>query len=189
MSLEDAFASFPVLTTRRMRLRQMRTTDAPAVHAFKSDLEVTKHYGQEPHRSIDQTRAWIQRREDDYGRRETIFWVFALAGEDTAIGSSCFWNFDSGFHCAEIGYELHPAYWRQGLMSEALSAVLTYGFDELGLHRIEANPLAGNESSVKLLRKLGFTYEGCLRQRHFYRGNFGDQLYFGILKDEWTKPP
>lgn len=42
---------------------------------------------------------------------------------------------------------------------------------------------------MKLLRKLGFTYEGCLRQRHFYRGNFEDQLYFGILKDEWTKPP
>ena len=72
-------------------------------------------------------------------------------------------------------------------MIEAISAILNYGFTELGLHRIEANPLAGNRASRNLLLKLGFTYEGNLRQRIFFRDHFEDQNYFGLLKDEWVK--
>jgi RimJ/RimL family protein N-acetyltransferase len=72
-------------------------------------------------------------------------------------------------------------------MAEAVSAIIAYGFSELGLHRIEANPLAGNIASVNLLLKLGFTNEGNLRQRVFFRDRFKDQLHFGLLKDEWIK--
>lgn len=84
-------------------------------------------------------------------------------------------NFGTGFHCAEIGYELHRAYWRQGMMTEALPAVLTYGFTKLGLHRIEADPFARNTRSTSLLLKPGFTHEGTLRQRFFFRGHFENQ--------------
>lgn len=66
-----------------------------------------------------------------------------------------------------------------------MSAVLTYGFTKLGLHRIEANVGAGNTPSESLLLKLGFTFEGNLRQRYFFRGHFEDQHCFGMLKDEW----
>jgi ribosomal-protein-alanine N-acetyltransferase len=72
-------------------------------------------------------------------------------------------------------------------MAEALSAMLDYGFSDLGLHRIEAVPLAVNKPSHGLLCKLGFNYEGNLRQRHFFRGRFEDQFYFGLLKDDWQK--
>ena len=72
-------------------------------------------------------------------------------------------------------------------MTEAVSAILTYGFTELGLHRIEAVLLARNTSSKHLLQKLGFVNEGNLRQRVFFREAFEDQLYFGLLKDEWLK--
>jgi ribosomal-protein-alanine N-acetyltransferase len=136
---------------------------------------------------LDDTRGLIQRLQASYDRRESIFWCITLKGEDAVIGSCCFWNFSLGFHCAEIGYELHRAYWRKGVMAEAISAIVTYGFTKLGLHRIEANPLAGNVASRKLLLKLGFTYEGNLRQRVFFRDQFLDQHYFGLLKDEWLK--
>lgn len=186
MTLEEIFAKLPCLGTDRLRIRQMRTTDAPALFAIKSDLEVTKHYGQEPHRSLDQTREWVQKRIADYERREVIFWVLALRDDDTAIGSVCFWNFDPTLSCAEIGYELHPTYWRSGIMSEALSAIITFGFKQLALHRIEANPLAINQASSELLLKLGFKHEGTLRERVFFRGHFIDQLYFGLLEEEWS---
>ena len=88
---------------------------------------------------------------------------------------------------AETGYELHRAYWGQGIMAEAMSAVLTYGFTELGLHRIEADVAPENMRSKSLLLKLGFTFEGNLRQRYFFRGQFEDEHYFGLLKDEWLK--
>ena len=72
-------------------------------------------------------------------------------------------------------------------MSEAMPAVLTYGFTELGLHRIEAAVDSRNTRSKGLLRKLRFTYEGNLRQRFFFRDQFLDAHYFGLLKDEWLK--
>jgi ribosomal-protein-alanine N-acetyltransferase len=184
MTLDEAFAHLPILSTNRLLIRKMQMTDAEALFTIKSDLQVTSQYGQEPHRSLEETREWIQRRVINYERRDTIFWVITLRDEDTAIGSCCFWNFDPSFRCAEIGYELHPLYWHKGIMSEALSAILTYGFVELGLRRIEASPLAINEPSKNLLLKLGFKHEGTLRQRHFFRG-LVDQLYFGLLKEEW----
>jgi len=72
-------------------------------------------------------------------------------------------------------------------MVEAVSAVLIWGFNELKLHRVEANPLAKNIPSRSLLLKLGFTYEGNLRERIYFRGHFEDQLYFGLLKEIWQK--
>jgi RimJ/RimL family protein N-acetyltransferase len=185
MTIDAAFTHFPSLTSRRLYLRQVVTADAEALFAIKSDAEVTRHYGQEPHQSLEDTLGWIHRLQADYQQRQALFWCLTLKGEEKMIGECVFWNFDRGFHCAEIGYELHPAYWQQGIMAEALSAVLTYGFNELGLHRIEANPLAENEHSRNLLLKLGFKYEGNLRQRHFFHAHFEDQLYYGLLKEEW----
>jgi RimJ/RimL family protein N-acetyltransferase len=187
MTIEQAFTDFPSLPTQRLHLRQIRPTDDEALFAVKSQLEVTRRYGQEPHQSLDDTRAWIRRLQVSYEQRNALAWCMTLKGTDTLIGACMFWNFEAGFHGAEIGYELHQDYWQQGLMGEALSAILTYGFADLGLHRIEANPLAENTPSVGLLRKLGFTYEGNLRQRVFFRDHFQDQLYFGLLRDEWLK--
>lgn len=185
MNKNVAFTHFPILTTDRLQLRQIQPEDAEAIFAIKSDLEVTKHYGQEPHRTLSNTLAWLQRLKESYEHQEDIAWGITLKDQNSVIGVGVLWNFDSSFHCAEIGYELHPNYGKQGIMTEALSAILTFGFVELDLHRIEANPLTENTASRNLLLKLGFTYEGNLRQRHFFRGHFEDQLYFGLLKDQW----
>jgi ribosomal-protein-alanine N-acetyltransferase len=185
--IDAAFTLFPSITTERLRLRPIQTDDAEALFAIKSDLEVTRRYGQEPHGSLDETRAWIGRVQASAARRDALFWCLTLRGHETAIGACTLWNLDPSFHCAELGYELHRAHWGEGLMTEAASTVVAYGFTELGLHRIEACPLAGNPASGRLLLKLGFTREGNLRQRAFFRGHFEDQLYFGLLVDEWTK--
>ncbi len=186
MTLDGAFTHLATLSTERLSLRQMNPDDAEAVFTFKSDPSVTVCYGQEPHRTIEESRAWLQRRMDDYVIRDSIFWVLTLKDDDVAIGECCIWNFDSSFKCAEIGYELHARYWNKGLMAEALKAVLAYGFLEMGLHRIEASPFAGNIRSQNLLSKLGFRLEGTLRERHLFQGLFLDQMYFGLLKEEWS---
>jgi len=72
-------------------------------------------------------------------------------------------------------------------MTETVSAVVTYGFTVLELHRIEASPLARNTSSRKLLLKLGFVCEGNLRERLLFRNRLEDEHSFGLLKDEWLK--
>jgi [ribosomal protein S5]-alanine N-acetyltransferase len=183
--VENAFTIFPMLSTRRLILRRVETSDAAALFAIKSDPQVTAQYGQEPHQSIADTLRWIERLQADYPNRETLFWALTLKEEHTLIGGCPYWNFSSGHLCAELGYELHPAYWGQGLMGEALTAVLDYGFGEMGLRRVEATPLAENQSSRRLLEKKGFRYEGSLRQRHLFRGLFLDQTYYGLLREEW----
>ncbi len=187
MTPNPAFTQFPTLTTRRLMLRQMQPTDADAFFAIKSDPKITTPYGQEPHQSIADTQAWMQRHQGYYERCEALLWSMTLKGVDTVIGSCLFWNFDSDFHTAEIGYELNRAFWQQGIMTEAVACALSYGFRNLGLHRIEAVILAENMASKRLLRKLGFMYEGELRQRSYFREMYHDQLYFGILSDEWLK--
>lgn len=185
MTIDVAFTRFPTLTTKRLLLRQIEMKDAQTLFAIFSDEEAMQFYGHEPHRSLEETCRSIEQTQTRYARREAIRWGITLKGEDRVIGSCSFHHFDPGFHRAETGYELNRAFWRQGLMTEAMSAVLTYGFTELGLHRIEAIIDIANESSKKLLLKLGFVYEGNLRQRYVFSNRFEDEHYFGLLKDEW----
>jgi ribosomal-protein-alanine N-acetyltransferase len=182
MSIDAAFTHYPSLTTNHLHLRHIQPTDAEALFAIRSDREVMDFYGEEPHQSLDDTHALIQQLQDSYDRREAILWGITLKGEDTVIGSCTFFSFGPGFHYAETGYELHRAYWRQGIMAEAMPAILTYGFIELGLHRIEAAVDPRNMPSQSLLLKLGFTYEGNLRQRFFFRGQFLDAHYLDCSK-------
>lgn len=185
MTLDEAFAHLMTLKTNRLCICPIRLTDAEALFKVKSDPKVTNNYGREPHLSIDETIAWIQRTLADYERHETMMWVIKLKEEDIVIGECCFWNFDADLHYAEIGYELYRSQWNKGIMTEALKAVLSYGFVDLGLNRIEATPLAINPSSQHLLIKLGFKHEGTLRQRILFQGKFEDQLCFGLLREEW----
>jgi ribosomal-protein-alanine N-acetyltransferase len=188
MAIDAAFTHFPSLSTSRLLLRQIQPSDAEALFATFSDEEVMEFYGHEPHRSLDDSHELISRIQARYARRESIHWGITLVGEDRVIGSCSFHRFDEGFHYAETGYELHRAFWGRGITFEAMSAILTYGFNELDLHRVEAviDPL--NERSKGLLLKLGFTYEGNLRQRYYFRDRFEDEHYFGLLKDEWQRP-
>ena len=188
MTIDAAFARFPTLNTKRLLLRHIVPGDAEALFAILSDNEAMEFYGNEAHQSLDETRELIRQIQARYGRREAFRWGITLRGEDRLIGSCSLFHFDAGFDCAETGYELNRAYWGKGIMTEAMTAVLTFGFSELGLHRVEAIIDIANERSKGLLLKLGFKYEGNLRQRFPFRGHFEDEHYFGLLKDEWHEP-
>jgi len=187
MSAEEAFAHLPSFNTGRLLVRPMGASDVDAMFAIKSDPRVTEAYGTEPHKSVEETRKWVERIQlNAPGRRDSMFWVFVPKGKARAIGSCCYWHFDWESKCAELGYELHRSYWGKGIMTEALPPVLAYGFDGVRLNRVEACPLAENAASIALLLKLGFKLEGRLRQRVFFRGRFVDQNYYGLLKSEWN---
>jgi [ribosomal protein S5]-alanine N-acetyltransferase len=187
MTLDEAFARFPRLVTPRLVLRAIQAADAEALFATFSDEQVMAFYGHLPHRTVDDSRALIRQLHDWYARREGIRWGIMRRDDDTAevIGSCGFYGFDDGCHRAEAGYELRRAFWRQGIMREALSAVLSFAFESLGLHRIEAVVDDVNEPSKALLRSLGFTHEGTLRQRFHFRERYWDEHYFGLLRGEW----
>jgi ribosomal-protein-alanine N-acetyltransferase len=185
MTIDAVFTHFPFLTTNRLQLRQIQPDDAEALFATFSDEEVMRLSGQEPHRSLSETRQYIEQTQARYGQREIIRWGITRKDEEQVIGMCSLHHFDPGFHCAETAYGLNRTFWGQGVMTEAMSAILTCGFSELGLHRVEAVVASANQPSKKLLLKLRFTYEGNLRQRYFFRDHFEDEHYFGLLKDDW----
>lgn len=188
MTIDAAFSVFPTLTTKRLRLRQDEPRDAEDLFAMLSDEETMRFYGHETYQSLDEAQTYIRLRQEDYAQRKAIRWGIALHDDDRLIGSCGFHHFDEGYHRAETGYVINRAFWGRGIMSEALTAILTYGFAELGLHRIEAIIDTANERSRNVLLKLGFQYEGNLRQRYAFRGGFEDEHYFGLLRDEWRAP-
>ena len=186
MAIEDIFTDFPLIETERLILRQIQGSDADALFATFSDVEVMEFSGGKlPHSTVEESRAFIRQLQHWYERHEGIEWSITHKGDDTVIGTCGFHSFGEGFHRAEIGYELRRAYWRQGIMSEALRAIVTFAFETMGLTRIEAVVDPGNEQSQGILRKLGFTHEGTLRHRYFFRDRFWNEDYFGLLKDEW----
>ncbi|HLY31403.1 MAG TPA: GNAT family protein [Ktedonobacterales bacterium] len=185
MTIDEVFTRFPRLETPRLILRQIEPHDTEALFATFSDEAVMEFYGDLPHRTLDDSRDLIRRQQGWYARREGIRWGITRKGDDEVIGSCGFFHFDEGFHRAETGYELRQAYWRQGVMREALTAIITFGFDEMGLQRIEAIIDDANAASKGVLRSLGFTHEGTLRKRFFFRDQLWDEDYYGLLRDEW----
>lgn len=86
---------------------------------------------------------------------------------------------------ANIGYELNPAVWGRGYATEAASAILRFGFAELGLHRIWAECVADNTGSARVLEKLGLRREAHFREQQYYRDRWWDTLIYAILDHEW----
>lgn len=185
MSIEAPFLSFPVLMTDRLILRKVTLSDVEALYSIKSDRDLTAKYGIYPHDSKEITRKWIEMILKDYEEHKTLFWCITLRDSDVPIGSFTLWNIDLSSYRAELGYELNRMYWRKGIMYESLSALLEWAFVKMGLNRVEACPLSGNTPSIGILLKLGFGYEGSLKERIFFDGRFEDQLYYGMLKKDW----
>ena len=183
MPLDAAFDQFPTLDTDRLILRDVRMTDLEALFSIMSDRRVMAYYGRPPHQTIEDTRAWLEQLLGRIERREALRWAITLRGNDTLIGTVSLHNFGPGR--VEIGYELNPAYWGQGIMTEAVTAVLNYVFSQTDVHRVEAIIDIHSTESKALLEKLGFTYEGNLRQRYPSDRGFVDEHYYGLLRDEW----
>jgi len=175
-----------VLETPRLLLRPMVLEDAEAMHAFKSDPVATRCFGQDPYADLEQTRGWVRKGLEDRKNGASITWAIALRHNGQVVGECCLWNIDRGSKRAELGYELLRSQWKRGLMAEALAAVLDHAFGGMGLNRIEASPLSMNLASQKVLLGLGFRHEGTLRQRHLYDGEYHDEMWFGLLREEWV---
>ncbi len=185
MPWKTPFENFPALTTDRLILKQMSESDAPAIFKIKSDAESTARYGQNPHKSVEETARWINLALETYREEKDIMWSIFQKGEEVPIGLVTLWNLNADSLMGELGYELNRDYWRHGIMFEALKAVIDWAMGGMDINRIEACPIEENSGSVRILEKLGFKLEGNLRERIHFNGRFWNQLYFGFLKSDW----
>ncbi len=153
---EKNFTTFPVLTTERLTLRQLISSDDKEIFALRSDDNVNKYLDRKPSKSIDDAKNFIQTINENIQRKDSLYWAITLNGTDKLIGTICLFDFSNDNLKAEIGYELLPNFQGKGIMQEATSKVIDFGIQHIGLNSIEAYTHSENQSSTRLLKKLNF---------------------------------
>lgn len=177
---------FPELSSERLLLRQPTRADADDVFRIFSDPEVLRYYNVDFMTMRDEAVAIIESRRRRFDMGYGIRWGIYLRESNRYIGSCGFEVLHKPWRYAEIGYELGRIHWGQGYMTEALRAMIRYGFRHLELHRIEAQVEPPNEASKAVLRRIGFKEEGVARERGYWRGGFHDLTQFGLIEREFV---
>lgn len=176
----------PTIHTKRLLLRPVRMSDAQQIYEYSQDPQVALHVLWDAHRSIHQTRAYIRFLLKQYRSGLPGSFVIELSEEKRVIGTIGFMWIQPENRSAEIGYSLSRAYWNNGLMSEALCAVVDYGFQKLHLNRMEAQHESDNPASGRVMLHAGMRYEGRLRQRLYNKGRYVDVDLYAILRRDIT---
>lgn len=178
------FSHIPTLETDRLILRGMRVSDAADMYAYAKRPSVTEYLTWNPHASLDETREYLTYVGQRYRTGDFFDWSVVDRASGRMIGTCGFTSFNCSADSAEIGYVLNPDYQGQGLATEAVRRVLTFGFEELELHRIEARFMEGNAASLRLMERVGMTFEGYARESMRIKGRYRTIGTCAILRQE-----
>ena len=154
--INNNFTPFPVLATERLTLRQLTPEDANEIFIIRSNEQVLKFLDRPKAKTMDEARQFIHKVNDGITKNEWILWAITLNNQTKLIGTICFWNLSKERSTAEIGYELMPGYQGKGIMQEALTTVIYYGFENMKVHTLNAYTNPNNLKSIKLLEKNNF---------------------------------
>lgn len=179
---------FATLETERLVLKSMSIEFKEGVYRLFSDDDVTRYMDMESIKTMDEAVEIIEFMSNLAERKLAHRWVILWKETNEVIGTCGFnnWERHRGSR-SEIGYDLAKEFWGKGIMKEALTCMLTFGFQEMNLRRIEALVLGGAKQSMRVLEKLGFVQEGLLRQYGYWSGQFWDEHMFSLIRgDAWT---
>lgn len=175
------FSTFPLFHTARLNLRQILVNDVNEIISLRSNKEAMKYIDKPLIDSEKEALQLIQKITDGINSNEAITWAITLQNDDLLVGTVGFWRIDKEHHRAEIGYMLHPAHQKKGIMQEAISAVLNYGFNVMQIHSVEANVNPANDASKKFLEKNKFIQEAYFKENYYYNGQFLDSAIYSLL--------
>jgi ribosomal-protein-alanine N-acetyltransferase len=180
--------TIPRLETAHLTLRALTPADRTAVFALFADPRVAVPTHIAPFTDIAQADELIAFYDRRFAVQGGIRWGLTLKGDDTLIGTAGFPSIDAEAYRARIGYNLAVAHWGRGLATEAVRALVGFGFAQLQLHRIEATTNLDNRGSRRVLAKVGFTEEGVLRDYVYWRevGVFYDARLYALLRREYA---
>lgn len=150
------FIPFPILTTERLTLRQLSIDDKQNIFDLRSDPEINKYLDREPSKTIEDTINFIKKINDNIKNNNSIYWVISLTNTKTFVGTICLFDFSNEKNSCEIGYELMTKFQGQGIMKEAVQAVIDYVFQTLKFKKILAYTHYENQNSTNLLLKFNF---------------------------------
>lgn len=177
------------IETERLILRKFKKDDAKDMYNnWASDSEVTKYLTWPAHNNIEISKKVIEMWTDSYSNAESYQWAIVLKEIGNVIGSFSLMGINNENENCEIGYCIGKAFWNRGIVTEALSAIIDFGFNEIGFQRIAACHHINNPASGRVMEKCGLKYEGTLRKiGRDSSGNLVNCKYYSILKDEYLK--
>lgn len=180
------FARIPAIETDRLLLRRLRMSDLRDMYAYASDPAVAEHVLWHAHTSLSDTKVQLRGAIRQYRRGDPSSWAIMLKSTGHMVGTIGFMWVNAEHQTGEIGYSLARSCWNQGLMTEAVQAVLGFAFDRLGLNRVEAQHETTNPASGRVMQKCGMRLEGILRDRVRNKGVYRDTALYSILKSEYN---
>lgn len=183
--LAEVFGDIPTIKTDRLILRGIKVGDCFDMFEYARLKEVTRFLTWSPHPDVEYTKEYLKTLSHHYKLGSFYDWAVIYAEQDKMIGTCGFTRFNLPNNSAEIGYVLNPEYRGRGIAAEAAKSVLRFGFEELGLNRIEARFMVGNDASKRVMEKLGMSYEGVARSSVFAKDSYRDVGCYSILKSEY----
>ncbi len=186
MEDKSIFNDLETLYTDRLILRKMTHEDAEDIFRYLSDPEVIRYSIGEPHKDLDNSIAYIDSVLTAYENNYAGLWCIVPKDTNRVIGTCGIEIWFKEHQRAEIGYSLSQDNWGNGYMTEALHAIVQFGFEKMDLNRIEAFCHVDNAPSLRVLEKIGLRQEGMLRQHTFSRDQFFDVFVYGILREEYV---
>ena len=177
----------PTLNTERLILRRLSLSDQNDIFEYASIPEVSTYLPWKPHTKIENTFDFLKLVEQEFEDLKFIVFGIELKKEKKLIGTIALRNWDKPDHCIDIGYAISKKYWNKGLTTEAVKAIIKFGFEKLNANRIEAHCDKDNVASYCVMEKAGMKYEGTLRQKVLIKNKFTSMKFYSVLKEEFYK--
>lgn len=172
--------------TERLIMRKFDFADAEdMLELWVSKPEIQHLYSEPTYNTIDEVKDLLKKYIENYNNNNYYRWAIVDNESNRCIGQIAFYLVDLKNHFAEIEYCIATDYQNRGLMTEAVKAVIKFGFEEIGLHKIQISTKEINAPSKRVIEKSGFTYEGTQRDYFYYDGKYIDRLYYSMLFSEY----
>lgn len=173
----------PKIVCERIYLRKLDIHDAEDMYSYSCDPDVTKYLTWEPHRNLKTTVSYLKSVKRAYSEHMFYDWAIVLRANGKMVGTCGITSFDFKHDVVEVGYVLNPRYEGYGIMTEALSAVISFCFDTLGAVRAEGRFIPKNLKSRRVLERCGMTYEGIKKDALLCKGELVDLGICSVYKE------
>jgi [ribosomal protein S5]-alanine N-acetyltransferase len=184
LEIESVFVELPTLRCERVNLVPLHLDHAEQLFELYSMPEDVSGVGRELHATPAATQQWVLGLLEQHRTYTGMTWSLFQSTRPRLIGSCALHGISWRNRRADVGFELAPDLWGQGLMREALTALLRFAFTDLEFIKLSAHVALDNERSHGLLGRLGFREEGVLRRHGFWGGQAHDLKAYGLLSEE-----
>lgn len=175
------FDPFPVLETERLTLREISLDDAPEKFELRSNPAVMQYIPRPIAVNMDDAIQNIQNIQEVLKSKLGINWVIQEKGQNKLIGVAGLYRIQADNYRCELGYMLSPNFHNKGYVTEVIPRILSYAFDTLHFHSIEAIIDPRNTASERVLQKNGFVKEAHMLENFYWNGEFLDTVIYSIL--------